>query len=354
MNLTGKPLAHRLRKSFGAKPFKLSDVASDSWQIAPSEVSCESRTFLLPGQFDRVQQFSPFSESPEFERASLLGGQEIVHAATTAYVLRDVMLIDGGLYKGAVAQHLHSRTRFPFFSSLTEVADRHALFCTFGGNMYFGNWLMDDCVTYALARSCGVPTRTKRPMLTDHMSQYSNILDMDAVHLDNRLFKELVVFEDLAQNQNKKLRAIAVSKKLTAHLDIKPHAGVFLLRGSTGSSRILENEQELAQHLNHKFGLKVLDVTKLSVMEITAACAGAQMVVGVEGSHLLHGILHLAPSGSLLVLQPPKRYSTLLKGLTERDGQQFGIVVGTPGLHPDSFSMDRDEVDRTIALMRDA
>lgn len=284
----------------------------------------------------------------------MLGGQKIVHAATTAYVLRDVMLIDGGLYKGAVAQHLHRRTHFPCFSSITEVVDRHAIFCTFGGNTYFGNWLMDDCVTYALAKSCGVATRTKRPLLSEHMSQYSNILEMDAVHLDNSVFKELVVFEDLAQNQNKKARAKAVSKKLTAHLEIKPHAGVFLLRGSTGSNRILENEQEIAQHLNHTFGLNVLDVTKLSVMEITAACAGAQLVVGVEGSHLLHGILHLGPTGSLLVLQPPKRYCTLLKGLTERDGQKFGVVVGMPGVHSDSFTIDRDEVDRTLALMRDA
>ena len=338
----------------GAQPLQFSEVASESWQIAAPESVLENPTFVLPGQFDRVQKISEFSASAEYEQASLLGRQTLRHAATTAYLLRDAILIDGVLYAGSVARHLHRRTRNHLFANVSEVSERHALYCTYGGNTYFGTWLMDDCVTLPLAKSCGIAARTKWPTLSNHMAEYAHILEAESAQCDNILFKELVVFDDLGQNRNKQLRAKAMSAKLVAHLDVESHAGVYLVRGSSGATRLLENEQEVALHVQKKYGLRAIDPTKLSVMDIVSACAGARMVIGVEGSHLLHGILHLLPGGSLLALQPPNRYCTLLKGLTERDGQKFGLVVGKAGLQGDTFRIDLDELDRTIALMLDA
>jgi hypothetical protein len=51
----------------------------------------------------------------------------------------------------------------------------------------------------------------------------------------------------------------------------------------------------------------------------------------------------------LLVLQPPNRYCSLFKNLTDRDGQKFGIVVGIQT--GDDFTIDPDEVERTLDLM---
>lgn len=285
------------------------------------------------------------------EKTSLAGGQSAMHAATTAYLLRDVVLMDGALYMGSEAMHLHRRTRFQLFANLTEVAQRSALYCSFGGNTYFGSWLMDDCVSYPLAQSCGRPVRTKWPAYSGHMSEYSHILAMDSQAMDNTFFRELVVFDDFGQNAGKKLRAQAIASKLSASLDVQPHAGVFLVRGASGASRVLVNEEHVAQHLHQRYGLKVLDPTTLSIPQIVAACAGARMVVGVEGSHLLHGILHLVPGGSLLVLQPPYRYCSLLKGLTERDGQKFGAVVGKAQSSDGSFSIDLHELEQTADWM---
>lgn len=340
-----------MRKSLGMQAPPLLAWASDSWQIAAAETVVENPTWALPGQFERVQQLSEFSLSMAAEQASLRGGQPLVHAATRAHLLRDVMLIDGVLYRDASAQSLHRRTRLPGFATLVEVSQRAAMVCSYGGNMYFGTWLMDDCVTFALAQSLATPVTTQFPRRSKHMSQYVQKLALQSQPLDNVFFRELLLFEDLGQNQHKRARAHALSTKLTEGLEVRPHAGVFMLRGASGARRMLVNEQQLAEHAHQAYGLRLVDPTQLSVSEIVAACAGARMVVGVEGSQLLHGMLHLQPGGSLLALQPPSRYCSLLKGLTERDGQKFGVLVGTPSAHSDAFTMDVTELDQTMALL---
>ncbi len=63
---------------------------------------------------------------------------------------------------------------------------------------------------------------------------------------------------------------------------------------------------------------------------IVAACAGARVVIGVEGSQLVHGVNVASAWGCLLTLQPPNRFVSYYKYLTDRDYQHFGFVVGIP------------------------
>ena len=86
---------------------------------------------------------------------------------------------------------------------------------------------------------------------------------------------------------------------------------------------------ELAEHLRDRRGFRIIDPAKSDVATIVAACAGARVVVGIEGSHLIHGVNLLPLGGSLLVLQPPNRLLCFFKYLTDRDHQNFGFVVGT-------------------------
>jgi capsular polysaccharide biosynthesis protein len=123
---------------------------------------------------------------------------------------------------------------------------------------------------------------------------------------------------------------------------------VFILRGAAGSRRILRNELEIAERLRDRRGFTIVDPAKQDVPAIVQACAGAGIVVGIEGSALIHGFLVLESGGGVLVLQPPNRFSAINKDLTDRDHQQFGFVVGLP--RGDDFWIDPDEVDRTLDL----
>jgi len=336
--------AHTLRtRIFRQPPRTLESVAVKTWEIAPGETSTAPPAYFLPNQLERVTGWAFAGEHP---RRAMAGGS-FVHGATRGFLLKDVCLIDGSLYKDNAYSWLLPRTSvWPQLRVDCEI-DRGALFCTASGNKYFGQWLMDDCVTYSMASAEGVPVTTAQPVNT-HTPDYENWLGMKPARLQSAYFRELVMFDDFGQNRHKHLRFRAMSDQLLSHVNPKPHPGVFILRGGTGELRLLHNEMQLAEHLRDRRGFRILDPSKTDVQTIVSTCAGARTVVGVEGSGLMHGILALQPGGSVLTLQPPDRFVRVYKDLTDRDLQYFGFVVGQA--QGKGFLIDPVEVERTLDL----
>ncbi len=341
------PVLEQVRKLARRPARTVEEIASAAWEIAPASTRLAPPALSLPSQWERVASFSEFS-SREGDLRKVRGGESVVNNATRAFRIREALLVDGALYKkdGAFL-HLHPRTgRIPRLRVEQEI-ERGALYCTFGGNRYFGQWLMDDCVTYPLAAAEGVPVTTAQPV-NSHTPGYEAGLEMKPVRAGGAFFRELVVFEDFGQNQSKHLRFRALGERLRQRLERRPHPGVFIVRGATGARRVLQNEMELAERLRDRRGFTIIDPVKEEVPAIVRACAGARMVVGVEGSGLMHGILMLETGGGVLVLQPPNRFSAIYKDLTDRDQQQFGFVVGLA--RGEDFWVDPDEVERTLDL----
>ena len=343
------PVVEKLRKLARRPARTVEEVASASWEIAPASTWVAPPALSLPEQWERISSFSEFS-SRDGDLRKVRGGESVVNIPTRAFRIRDALLIDGALYKkdGAFL-HLHPRTgRMPRLRVEQEI-ERGALYCTFGGNRYFGQWLMDDCVTYPLAVAEGVPVTTAQPV-NSHTPGYEAGLEMKPVRTAGAFFRELVVFEDIGQNQSKHARFRGLGERLRQRMERRSHPGVFIVRGATGSRRVMRNEMEIAERLRDRRGFTIIDPVKEDVPAIVTACAGAKMVVGVEGSGLMHGILMLEPGGGLLVLQPPNRFSAIYKDLTDRDQQQFGYVVGLA--RGEDFWVDPDEVERTLDLYR--
>lgn len=322
----------------------LESVADKIWEIAPRETAISPPAYFLPNQLERVTGWTFSSEHPQ---RSMLGGEGVEHGATRAFLLKDVSLIDGTVYKGDAKLWLAPKsTKMPQLHVECEI-ERGAMFCTAMGNKYFGQWLMDDCVTYALASEEGFPVTTVQKV-NPHARDYEDRLSMKPVRLNNTFFRELIIFEDIGQNRHKHLRFRAMSDRLYSHIKTTPHPGVFILRGSTGSLRLLTNEMQIAERLRDRHGFSILDPAHADVKTILATCAGARVVVGVEGSGLIHGILALQRGGSLLTLQPPDRFVKVYKDLTDRDSQYFGFVVGIA--EGEGFYIDPEEVERTLEL----
>lgn len=338
-------IEHILKTRLARKPScTLESVAVKSWEIAPSETSVAPPAHFLPNQLERVTGWEFASEHP---RRAMEGGN-VVHGATRGFLLKDVWLIDGALYKNDAYSWLTPRSSlWPQVRVECEI-DRGAVFCTASGNKYFGQWLMDDCVTYPMASAEGVPVTTAQAV-NIHTQDYENWLGMKPARLHNAFFRELVIFDDFGQNRNKHLRFRDMSNKLLSNVRASPHRGVFILRGGTGELRLLHNEIELAEHLRDRQGFRILDPAKADVPTIVATCAGAHTVMGVEGSGLMHGILLLQQGGSVLTLQPPNRFVRVYKDLTDRDHQHFGFVVGLA--EGKGFRIDPDEVERTLDLL---
>ncbi|MBU1424384.1 MAG: glycosyltransferase family 61 protein [Gammaproteobacteria bacterium] len=346
-------VSHVLRR-LARKPIRaLEDVAVKSWEIAPSETSIVPPAYYLPNQLERVTRWEFATEHPS---VAMEGGGEIVHKATRGFLLKDVWLLDGALYKDDARLWLQPRSdRLPPVRVENEI-DRGALYCSALGNRYFGSWLIEDCVTYPLACNEGIPVTTAKPVkrnaagqpVLTHAQCYEDWLGMQPTRLHNAFFKELVVFDDVGQNRHKHQRFRSMYDRLLSHVKVSPHPGVFILRGGTGDLRLLHNELELAEHLRKHRGFRILDITKADVPTIMQTCAGAQTVAGVEGSQLVHGLLALPPGGSLLTLQLPDRFVQIFKDMTDRDSQHYGFVVAQA--EGKGYRVDIEEVERTLDL----
>lgn len=333
------------RRLIGKAPPVLQSLAVKSWEIAPGETSTTPAAYFLPGQLDRVTDWAFASEHP---RRAMEGGIVVVHGATRGFLLKNVWLIDGTLYKDDARSWLAPRSSWwPKIRVESELA-RGALFSTAGASNYFAHWLLDDCVTYPMASLEGVPVATAQQGVKLHTAGYEDWLGMKPTRLHNAFFRELVIFEDSGQNQHKHERFSALRDRLLSRVKASPHPGVFILRGRTGELRLLHNEMELAEYLHSRRGFRILDPMKADVPTIIATCAGARTVVGVEGSHLVHGMVVLQPGSSFLTLQPPNRFVQTLKDLTDRDHQNYGFVVGSA--EDKGFRIDPVEVERTLDL----
>lgn len=342
---TAHPLWELARTALRQRRLAVRQLATRTWQIAPGEEAVSPKAHFLPGQLERVTGWTFADEHP---RRQMLGGYNNQHAPTSAYLLQDAVLFDGRLFKGGACEHLHARTTLAPIVRIDNEIERAAIYSTAPGNRYFGQWLMDDCNAYLLACDDGVPLSVAREDWA-HKTQYETCFDMKPLRQSRALIREAVIFDDFGQNANKRARVRQMRERLLSKVKPKPHPGVFILRGSSGDRRILLNEMEIAEGLRRSRGFKVIDPMQMSVPDILAACAGAETVVGVEGSGLMHGIIVLPEGGRLLTLQPPNRFVGLYKHLTDRDGQHFGFVVGTPS--GQDFTIDVDEVERTLDLL---
>ena len=350
MRWTLTPTLQTLRGAVFRNGPALDQLASRSWEIAPEEPSSAPPAFFLPGQFDRVTQLSPFSSTLAEERRVLLGQTTGRHGATRALLFEDVLLADGVLYKSDARMFLHKRTRrIPTLQAAREER-QSAICCSFPGNKYFGNWLINDCPTYLLAKQYGMPIASSSIVPSPQMLAYESLLGMAPRRCDSIWFDKLVVFQDVGENSDKRRRFKSLGESLLRGRSVQPHPGVFILRGRDGERRVLKNELQIAERLQRDRGFRILAPMRCSVTEIIDVCAGAQTVVGIEGSQLVHGLVLLPTGGSLLTLQPPNRYCSLFKNITDRDEQKFGIVVGRQS--GEDFEIDADEVERTLDLMQ--
>ncbi len=339
------PAIHLARRAAGLPRREVVACAKKKWTIAPAEKFLAPAAYFLPGQLDRV---TGIKFATEDYRREVIGGHEVEHAATIGYLVEGAIISKGVIYKADAATFLASRrSRIPSFEIEDEI-DRGALYGTPGGIRYFGQWLIDDCITYPMAGAEGTPI-TIMHHESQHVSDYEKLLGMSSLRVGKAYFRELVIFDDFGKNEHKRDRFKAAIARITPKSGVSPHEGVFVLRGKTGTRRILKNEREVAEHLAKHRGVRVIDPLICTVDQILRTCAGAKFIIGVEGSHLVHALMTMTRESSVLALQPPFRFATALKDVADSVGAKFGFVVGQQQ-GPD-FAVSAEEIERTMDLM---
>jgi hypothetical protein len=343
---TVRPGWHALRKWAGRPAPDILEAASDRWLIGEGTTVEVRPARFLPGQLERIRG-AQFGSVRDVVR-DFIGGFTSPQPPTMGFRVRDVTLVDGILYAGSAVRHLRRRTRRLAPRLQANAVSRPALFESWPGNRWFGNWLADDCVTYPLAEKFGCPVTTQ-PLGGSHAAEYERDLGMAPVRVADTWFDELILFDDSSHNECKRERASNLRRRLVGE-EPPRHPGVFLLRGASGDRRELTNEAEIAGRLAANRGFQVLDPLTAPLSQIVEACGGAQVIAGVEGSHLVHGLMLMPEGAQALIIQPPDRAVSVLKLITDRQRCDFAFVVARQAEEPSTFTADADELERTLDL----
>ncbi len=129
------PTWHLFRRLVKLPRRVIKDLATRTWQIAPSETTTLPLAFFLPGQLERVTAYEFASDDYYRE---MYGGREINHAPTMGYLIEQALLVNGVLYKKDASTFLAThRSRVPPVVINREI-ERGALYATPGGIRYFG------------------------------------------------------------------------------------------------------------------------------------------------------------------------------------------------------------------------
>jgi hypothetical protein len=336
------------RQLLGEK--RLPDVASQAHEIEPA---CDVQRVPAIHNPQELQRITGVGDGTTLEmELARIGPGVTHHQATVAYELRNVILMDGALYLPRFKHGISYRQKLVTgLGAAAHIADAGVLAQSWLGSRYFGHWLTDDVPLAWMAQHLGKPVGINRPLTTSQQA-YGELFGVQHLDVLPSLahIGKITVLADAYYNHSKvqrwrSMRQIAAQR---AGAGSKRFKGVMLLRGSTGEARKLVNEAQLADRLR-KLGFYVVDPTSVSLAAFLAQTAGADVVVGVEGSQLANGMVCLKEGGSMLVLQPPFRFNNIYKDICDALQNPYGFVVGEA--RPDGFYIEPDVVEDMLERM---
>ena len=314
--------------------------------LCPEEASDLSPAVFLPSHLEKI--VGTPSESTVVDEIEYVKKSKAIHAATIAYHIRDAVLLNGSIYSGTWK---HSLIDEPNAESKATIHFKAAaLASTWCGAKYFGHWLKDDCIQYLLAEKHGQPLSVSNEPTYYDMNLYASYFGQNWAHTTRAQIDHLVVYQDFGQNSLKKSRYRILQGRIESHLSHRETFSpvVYLKRGRTGQSRLIQNEAEIVESLT-KEGFFVVDVAADDREHIIAALMHAQIVVSMEGSHMGHCWFPSKGNHGLIALQPPDRFTAVQRDWAHCMSANFGFVVGEKRQNETHFSPS--DILRTTDLM---
>lgn len=199
-----RPLHNRLRRLAGQARPQFYDLAVERWEISPAEEVEIAPGIWLPDQVEQIAQ-TEFGALPDI-LAQMRGDPAEPTPPTMGYRFRDVDFVDGVLHARGGQMHLRKQSRRGIGYPRPRQAISGALYESWIGNRWFGNWLLNDCLAYRLAELAGHPV-TSAPVRGGHIRRYEELLGMTPGRIGDVHFDELVLFDDLHNNRGRQGRA---------------------------------------------------------------------------------------------------------------------------------------------------
>jgi capsular polysaccharide biosynthesis protein len=303
------------------------DTCEKKWTICPGETQIGPPAVYFEDDLERVQPIDVGDTTYEQEVSRIKGGR-VEHAATVAYSLKAVELIDGAIFSGAVQHRLVDRPRHMIGRDAGESIASAALACTPYGSIYFGHWMSDDLTLHLAAETLGVPVTVERKSY-DHEPEYCRLMKIGQNKKSRLHFDELIIVDDHGQNAYKRQRYQALRSRLRESVPDAGNRYVYIRRGTVGArvERALVNAEEIEGFLESQ-GFLIVDPDHQSASQIAESIAGARLIVGVEGSHMAHALYSVRDNGAFCILQPPNRFTNVFKDYADCLDLRYGFTTG--------------------------
>lgn len=292
--------------------------------VCPPETSFYPPVYFDPADWDRVTAVQYETDIAQ-EQLRLRGGIR-PHHATLRRTVRNALATPWGIYAYDRSRLRLGRidTARLFRSPIVEQAEGFYPLTPFS-TRYFGHWVPDTLTTAALK----TPTESlylPRPAADwPHAARYAELAGAPLTGAELVYFEKLSYAIDIGMNSNRRARFVALHESLRQHRNVDPTPGVFIRRGASGQSRLLMNEDALADSLAAR-GFAVCGITD-PLDTILDACAGARVVISMEGSQWIHGFLG-APRGALmLTINPADRFNNVLADLAPMLDHRVATIV---------------------------
>jgi len=324
------------------------DTCERKWTIHPGETRVGAPAIYFEDDLERVHPIDVGDTTYEQEVSRIKGGR-VEHAATVAYSLKTVELVDGAIFSGAVQHRLVDRPRHMIGGDAGESIASGALACTPYGGVYFGHWMSDDLTLHLAAESLGIPVTVDRKSY-DHEPEYCRLLKIGQNKKSRLRLKELIIVDDHGQNTYKRQRYQALRSRLRDSVPSSSNRYVYIRRGTVGArvDRSLVNAEEIEGFLESQ-GFLIVDPDRQSASKIAEAISGARLIVGVEESHMAHALYSIRDNGALCILQPPYRFTNVFKDYADCLDLRYGFTTGVEAAG--GFVIDIGHLKRIVERM---
>ncbi len=326
--------------------------------IKLSEVAYRSDVICPPGEIEALTPIiwehhipkilgADFGVTVDTIRAELRR-EKFQFEPVVAHRIRNAVLAGGSVFCGRYRHEIGGTpARWGHWpGSPTFEMDSASLAATPYGSRWFAHWMMDELPYQLLAAKFGPLVAHLRDRYV-HESGYHRMLDIpQPLRLATIHFRDLVIVDEFAQNPHKTARYRVFRDKLASFP--KGRDRIFLMRGNSGSRRILVNEQEVADRLAGE-GFITINPTTMTAEDVVATCRGASMIISVEGSHMAPAHYLVRDWGTMIVLNPPCRTSLCMADINTFCGIRTGMFIcDTVGDSKSDFQVDIDELMRFI------
>lgn len=319
-------------------------------QLSPAGSRDVAAAVMLPGMLDRARQ-CPASADLETQKRIARGGL-MPYPSTDIYELGDALIEQTSVLVNGRGQSLGwkgtAREVLSGVGQHCEKIESALLVSNHHSITYFGDWLFENTARVLFAKELGykaVAVSVSPPY--SHEPRYKAIWGLNYEGFARARIKNLMVMSEghtpLKAQKFLQLRAIARNR-----VGNRKNHGVFVIRGRSGQTRHLVNEQECIDWATSK-GFSIVDPAKMSVDQLLDEMHDAKWIVGVEGSGLLHGLLVMHPEGVMLGIVAADRFIVSSKDYADALNLRTALIVADKG-GIDGFTLDIAELEQTYHL----